>query len=136
MKKGSKSLSNDKQLIKSKDIWKHIIPPEYHRFGSIFSEQEAQRFPKPKPYNHAIDLLPNAPQTLDCKVYSLAPGEQVALDAFLKEHLLKKYIQHSKSPYTSPFFFIKKKDGKLQPVQDYRKLNEWTIHNKYPLPPD
>jgi hypothetical protein len=34
----------------------------------------------------------------------------------------------------SPFFFVGKKDGKLRPVQDYRKLNEGTIKNKYPLP--
>ncbi len=27
----------------------------------------------------------------------------------------------------SPFFFVKKKDGKLRPVQDYCKLNEMTI---------
>jgi len=32
------------------------------------------------------------------------------------------------------FFFIKKKNGKLQPVQDYRLINEWTIKNRYPLP--
>ena len=92
MKKGSEPVSNDKQIIKPVNECKRLIPFEYHCFGSVFSEQKAQRFPKPKPYNHAIDLLPNAPQTLDCKVYPLAPGEQVALDAFLKEHLLKKYI--------------------------------------------
>ncbi len=34
----------------------------------------------------------------------------------------------------SPFFFVKKKDGKLRPVQDYWKLNEMTIKNRYPLP--
>ena len=34
----------------------------------------------------------------------------------------------------SPFFFVKKKDGKLRPVQDYQKLNEMTIKNRYPLP--
>ena len=32
------------------------------------------------------------------------------------------------------FFFIKKKNGKLQPVMDYCKLNEITVKNKYPLP--
>jgi hypothetical protein len=125
---------NDKQIIKHAETWKNTIPSEFHRYGKVFSEQETQRFPKPKPYDHAIDLLPDALQSLDCKVYPLAPGEQVALDAFLKEHLLKKYIRRSKSPYASPFFFIKKKDGKLRPVQDYRKLNEWTVRNKYPLP--
>ena len=34
----------------------------------------------------------------------------------------------------APFFFIKKKDGKLRFVQDYRKLNEVTVKNRYPLP--
>ena len=33
-----------------------------------------------------------------------------------------------------PFFFIKKKGGKLHPVQDYQKLNKYTIKDKYPLP--
>jgi len=59
--------------------------------------------------------------------------EDQALVAFLDEQLKKGYIRPSKSPYASPFFFIKKKDGKLHPVQDYRKLNEHTICNQYPL---
>ena len=55
------------------------------------------------------------------------------LDKFLEEHLAKGYIRHLNSPYASPFFFIKKKDGKLQPVQDYRALNKWTVCNTYSL---
>lgn len=35
---------------------------------------------------------------------------------------------------TSSFFFIKKADGSLRLVQDYRKLNEMTVKNCYPLP--
>jgi hypothetical protein len=34
----------------------------------------------------------------------------------------------------SPVFFIKKKDGKLRLVQDYRRLNQIAIKNRYPLP--
>jgi len=34
----------------------------------------------------------------------------------------------------SPVFFVKKKDGKLRFVQDYRKLNAMTVKNTYPLP--
>ena len=33
----------------------------------------------------------------------------------------------------SPVFFVKKKDGKLHLVQDYRALNTITVKNKYPL---
>ena len=39
--------------------------------------------------------------------------EDKALDAFIDEQLLKGYIEPSKLPYASPFFFVKKKDGKL-----------------------
>jgi len=78
--------------------------------------------------------MPDAPKTLDCKTYPLAKGQQRNLDKFLDEHLEKGYICVSNLPYASLFFFIKKKNGELRPVQDYRKLNEYTIRNTYPLP--
>jgi len=34
----------------------------------------------------------------------------------------------------APIFFIKKKDGSLPLVQDYRALNSITVKNKYPFP--
>jgi len=34
---------------------------------------------------------------------------------------------------TAPVFFIKKKDGSLQLVQDYQALNSMMVKNKYPL---
>ena len=68
------------------------------------------------------------------KNYNLTPEEQVELDKFLKENLEKGYICPSQSPMASLFFFVKKKDEKLQPCQDYCYLNDWTIKNGYPLP--
>ncbi len=85
-------------------------------------------------WDHAIELTPNANANLDCKVYPLNRSEQAELDKFLDENLSSGRIQPSKSPMASPFFFVKKKDGKLRPVQDYCKLNEMTIKNQYPLP--
>ena len=61
-------------------------------------------------------------------------NEQAKLDRFLEENLRKGYIIPSKSPIASPVFFIKKKDGRLQLVEDYRKLNEYMVKNRYPLP--
>src|ERR1700678_4469667 len=34
----------------------------------------------------------------------------------------------------SPFFFVKKKDERHRPCQDYRYLNNWTVKNAYLLP--
>src|SRR5947208_4085382 len=118
----------------TKRTWQEQVPEPYHQFGRVFSDEESHRFPESRPWDHAIDLLPEAPPTLDCKVYPLPEGQQDALDRFLDEHLAKGYIRRSNSPYASPFFFVKKKDGKLRPVQDYRALNNWTIRNTYPLP--
>ena len=67
-------------------------------------------------------------------MYPLSTREQEELDKFLDEHLKTGRIRPSKSPCAAPFFFVKKKDGSLRPVQDYRRLNEVTIKNKYPLP--
>ena len=110
------------------------LPDEYKRHVYVFGEKESQRFPGPRLWDHAIELKSGAPLTIPGKIYALTQTEQEALTKFVDEHLKKGYIKPSKSPYASPFFFIKKKDGKLRPVQDYRKVNEWTIKNRYPLP--
>ena len=64
----------------------------------------------------------------------MTPTEDKALEEFIREQYAKGYIRPLKSPYASPFFFIKKRDGKLRPVQDYCQLNSYTIKNQYPLP--
>ena len=110
------------------------IPNEYKRHAKVFSEEESHRFPPPRPWDHEIALKPEAPDHIDCKVYPLNQTEDKALEEFLDEQLAKGYIRPSKSQYAAPFFFVKKKDGKLRPVQDYRDLNKWTIRNQYPLP--
>ncbi|EEB88901.1 hypothetical protein MPER_13072, partial [Moniliophthora perniciosa FA553] len=111
-----------------------IVPAEFHQYRKVFSEEESYRLPEHKPYDHTIDLKPDAPETIRSKVYPMSMNEQVELDQFLEENLRKGYIVPSKSPLASPVFFVKKKDGKLRFVQDYRKLNEFTVKNRYPLP--
>jgi hypothetical protein len=59
--------------------------------------------------------------------------EQTEMDTFLEEALATGCIRQSKSPLGAPVFFIKKKDGKLRFVQDYRALNTITRKNRYPL---
>jgi len=59
--------------------------------------------------------------------------EQKELNSFLEENLRTRRIRSSKLPMAAPVFFIKKKDGSLQFVQDYRALNSMTVKNKYPL---
>ena len=110
------------------------IPPQYAKFKHLFSEEASHHFPPKRTWDHAIEFKPDTPDIIDCKVYPMTQTEDMALEEFIKEQHAKGYIHPSKSPYASSFFFIKKQDGKLRPVQDYRRINNYTICNQYPLP--
>ena len=86
-----------------------------------------------KVWDHTIDVKEGFVPRKG-KVYPLSREEREEVREFVKEQLRKKYIQLSKSLQMALVFFVGKKNGKKQMVQDYRYLNEWTINNNYPLP--
>lgn len=116
-----------------KRTFEEIVPKQYHQFRDVFSKESFDQLPDRKPWDHAIELKAGS-EPFRSKIYPLSPNEQEELDAFLEENLKSGRIQPSKSPMASPVFFVKKKDGSLRLVQDYRKLNDMTIKNSYPLP--
>jgi hypothetical protein len=106
------------------------ILKQYWTFADVFSDKELKKFPPKRPWDHKIKLKPGVPATLISKTIKLSTTKQQELQTFINEHLELGTIERSKSPYATSFFFIKKKNGKLRPVQDYRPINEWTIKNQ------
>ena len=99
----------------------------------MFRKKQSERMPTRKLWDYAIEMKKGfVPQK--GKVYTLSREEREEIREFVKEQLRKGYIWPSKSPQIALVFFVGKKDGKKQMVQDYRYLNEWTIKNNYPLP--
>ena len=109
-----------------------LVPPCYHSYLDIFLEKATSQFPLQKPWDHAIDLKDSFKPKKGCLI-PLSPEEQKEVSEFVNEQLAKGYIRPSKSEQTSPVFFVPKKDGRKQMVQDYRYLNEHTVQNNYPL---
>ena len=110
------------------------LPEVYTEYRMVFEKEAFEWMLEHKPWDHTIDLKPDF-ISKDCKVYPLSLEEQKEQDKFLEENLRKEYIRLLKSLMASPFFFVSKKDSKtLRPCQDYRRLNEGTIKNVYPLP--
>src|ERR1700677_411477 len=65
-----------------------------------------------------LSATPNRPKSGKCVqcALHLTLQEQGKLEDYIKENLEKGYVRPSKSQYSSPFFFVRKKDGKLRPV--------------------
>ena len=67
------------------------IPKEFHEYLDVFSEEKAARFPKPRSWDHKIELKEGfIPKSF--KTYNLTPQEQIELDKFLKENMEKGYL--------------------------------------------
>ena len=109
------------------------ILPHFRQFTDIFAKESFDTLPERKQWDHAIELVPDA-KLSNCKVYLMLVAERAELDCFILENLETGQIRPSKSPMASLCFFIKKKDGSLRLIQDYRTLNSITVKNCYLLP--
>ena len=120
---------------RASETQKGLFPlPDYAKgFKLVFAKEDFDILLDHRQWDYAIELvLGSEPKSL--KVYPLSSVKQKELDSFLEENLHTGRIRSSKSPMAAPVFFIKKKDGSLQLVQDYWALNSMMVKNKYSLP--
>ena len=57
-----------------------------------------------------------------------------SVQELLKDMLEKQVISPSKSPWASPIVLVRKKDGTTRFCVDYRKVNDITRKDAYPIP--
>ena len=98
----------------------------------VFRKVKSERMPVRKVWDHAIDLNGDF-KASKARVYPLSRNEKEEVQNFVDKHLKKGYIRPSKSPQTSPVFFVAKKNGRKCMVMNYRRLNKQTVKNNYPL---
>ena len=123
---------DEKDLIELRAT-EEMVSRRLHKYLKVFEKKNLERMPTRKTWDHTIDLKEGfVPKK--SKIYPLSRVEREKVHEFVKDQLRKGYIRPSKSPQTSPVFFVPKKDGKKRMVQDYRYLNSWMIKNNYPLP--
>ena len=81
---------------------------------------------------HKIEIVGERPRRH--AVRPLNPHMRSVLENEVKDLLQKGFIQPSKSEYASPVVLVKKKDGSVRFCCDFRRLNEATRKDCYPLP--
>lgn len=128
------SISKEELPIYDEEDPKFLLPKEYHDWLDVFSKDSFDELPPHSIWDHEINLREDFVPRHTPKVYHFNKPEDQALADFLKENLKSQRIRPSKSEFQSPVFFVKKKDGSLRLVQDYRELNKGCIRDRYPLP--
>ena len=81
---------------------------------------------------HHIDTGDSKPVHLPPRRIPQACRDEVR--KLIHDMLEQGAIQNSDSPWSSPVVLVKKKDGSLRFCVDYRKMNEVTRKDAYPLP--
>ena len=110
-----------------------MVPKKFLKWRKVFEKVESERMLTRKIWDHAIDLKETF-KPWKGKIYPLFKNEREEVQNFIENQLRKGYIRLSKSPQTSPVFFVGKKDRNKRMVMDYRNLNSQTVKNNYPLP--
>lgn len=81
---------------------------------------------------HRIRLKSQQPIALP---YRRIPPQQLEeVGKHLRDLINKDIITESTSPYAAPIVIVRKKDGSIRLCIDYRKLNDQTIPDAFPLP--
>jgi len=109
-----------------------MVLQKFLRWRKVFGKIKLERIPTRKIWDHTIDLKKMFKPQKE-RIYPLFKDKREEVQKFIDDQLRKGYIRPSKSPQTSPVFFVGKKDGKKRMVMDYHSLNEQTIKNNYPL---
>ena len=111
------------------------LPSEFHGFLPVFSKANSNRLSEPrKPFDHHIELVREASSLRQQPLRRTSEEENRVIQEYLNENLAKGWIRPSSAAYASPILMVKKPSGGLRVCVDYRRLNEITRKDRYPLP--
>jgi hypothetical protein len=92
-----------------------------------------QQLPPSRQYDHYIPLVPGA-IPVNSRPDRYSPFHKNEIEKQIKALLEAGLIVPSVSTFASPVLLVKKKDGTWRFCVDYRKINDLTINNRFPMP--
>jgi RNase H-like domain found in reverse transcriptase/Reverse transcriptase (RNA-dependent DNA polymerase)/Integrase zinc binding domain/Integrase core domain/Zinc knuckle/Aspartyl protease len=98
----------------------------------LFAESQLD-CPGIKDATYRCELEPGS-KPFSAKARRYAPHQRDIIRVELDKMLAAKVIEKSASPWSSSVVLVPKKDGKTRFCVDYRRVNEMTVKDKFPLP--
>jgi len=109
-----------------------VLPEEYQKFRAAFSDG-TKTLPEHTDADLGIELVEGKLPPFGA-LYSMSEDELSIVKTYVDDMMKKGLIRPSTSPIGAPILFARKKDGSLRLCVDYRRLNDLTVKNVYPLP--
>ena len=100
-------------------------------FQDLFAQPAA--LPPKRVFDHYIPLLPGS-VPVNARPYRYSPLHKDEIERQVAELLKAGLIVPSVSSFASPVLLVQKKDGTWRFCIDYRKLNDMTVKNRFPMP--
>ncbi|XP_026416100.1 uncharacterized protein LOC113311482 [Papaver somniferum] len=122
-------------LAAEEDDTHNSLPPKISSLLDTYPKKfkEPTTLPPPRAHDHHIPLKPLASPP-NQRPYIVPYVQKEVVENLVKEMLAAGVIQPSHSPFSSLIILVKKKDGSWRFCVDYRKLNDITVKDKYPIP--
>ncbi|GFT53232.1 retrovirus-related Pol polyprotein from transposon 412 [Trichonephila clavipes] len=138
-KSSSLLLSNSPQQLTPDLLENAELSPEqkssaerlFQEFEDVFSRNSSD-IGHTTVTQHRIDTADHPPIKQHPRLLPFAKQEEVG--TLLREMQENDIIEPSSSPWASPIVLVRKKDGSTRFCVDYRKLNDVTKKDSYPLP--
>jgi hypothetical protein len=121
-------LNYDKRLT---TVQKHGIQQLAGQYNKIFSKNDNDLGYYTKT---EFDIQTGDHRPIKCRPYRVPYAQQDTVNKMIDDMLTHRIISKSNSPLASPVVIVKKKDGSNRFCVDYRKLNNITIKDNYPIP--
>ena len=117
---------------------KYLEPDQQRELGSLLTEYR-NSFVKTSNDLGRTDLVEHKINTGDARPIKQPPRrlpmhKRAEADKHVEQMLKDGIIEPSSSAWVSPIVLVRKKDGSTRFCVDYRRLNDVTIKDSYPLP--